>query len=352
MCIAIASFKGVEIPNKQRLRNCFNRNSDGAGFSIATGKEVIISKGYMTFDDFEKAIDKYSKLYDLKESGVLIHFRIKTHGKVSKEQTHPFPISSLDIDLNATDISVDRAMVHNGIIRGYGSYSLSSKLSDTQEFCKEFLYHFEQANKEWWNSAPLVEIVTEELGSKMAILDKSGEIKTFGTGWIQDKEDHVWYSNSNYTASSYCGYGSYNSYNKNTKTKEKDKVAKVENGWDWYKDKVLNGNDTYQKDDFGTVIKGEKFCYLCEIRGEENRKLYKKEGKVEVLISEGTDYTCYLPAISPAGLVYIYDFKARMYVLRTDIVVRTPKKDLYPFNWDGIAWERVDTILTDVKKYS
>lgn len=347
MCIAIASKKGTKIPNKQRLRNCFNKNKDGAGFAIATGKEVIISKGYMTFEDFEKAIDKYSKLYDLTESGVLLHFRIKTHGKVNKSQTHPFPISSLDVDLNATDISTDRAMVHNGVISGYSSYN--SPLSDTQEFCKEFLYHFEQANKDWWNSEPLVDIVTEELGSKMAILDKEGDIKTFGTGWIQDKEDHVWYSNSGYTTPTYRQYGSYHTPSNKKKTEEK--VVKVENGWDWYKDKVATGTDTYQEDDFGMVNDNAKYCYLCEIRGTENRKLYKKEGNLETLMEEGNN-TYYLPSISPAGLVYIYSFEARMYVLRTDIVVRTPKGDLYPFDWDNIKWEEVNTILTDIKKYS
>ena len=43
------SKKGLELPTKEILRNCFNYNSDGAGIMFNDGKQVFIEKGFMDF---------------------------------------------------------------------------------------------------------------------------------------------------------------------------------------------------------------------------------------------------------------------------------------------------------------
>ena len=46
MCIIVSKKKGLELPTKEILRNCFNYNSDGAGIMFNDGKQVFIEKGF------------------------------------------------------------------------------------------------------------------------------------------------------------------------------------------------------------------------------------------------------------------------------------------------------------------
>ena len=45
MCIIVAKKRGLQLPGKETLRNCFNYNSDGAGLMYNYGGEVHIEKG-------------------------------------------------------------------------------------------------------------------------------------------------------------------------------------------------------------------------------------------------------------------------------------------------------------------
>ena len=93
MCIAVYSPKGNNIPCEDYLHNCFDNNSDGAGFAFNLNGHVEIVKGFMTWTDFINTFREYDKSYCLKNRGVLIHFRIATHGKVDAANCHPFPVS-------------------------------------------------------------------------------------------------------------------------------------------------------------------------------------------------------------------------------------------------------------------
>ena len=95
MCIAIYSLKGNEIPNDDILRTCFRNNSDGAGFCFNTdNNQVQIVKGFMDFESFITALHKYDEKYCFKNRGVLLHFRICTHGGTNPSNCHPFTISN------------------------------------------------------------------------------------------------------------------------------------------------------------------------------------------------------------------------------------------------------------------
>ena len=65
MCIIVSKEKGVKLPTKKILENCFNRNSDGAGFMYVKNNQVMIDKGYMTFEDFYKRLKELKKDYPL-----------------------------------------------------------------------------------------------------------------------------------------------------------------------------------------------------------------------------------------------------------------------------------------------
>lgn len=112
MCIAILKPIDKTI-SKETLEICSNNNPDGCGFAYVKDNEVIIKK-FMEFEDFYK---EYSKVETT--STMLIHFRIATHGKVELKNCHPFKLNNR------------MALVHNGIISGYGDKETKT---DTQDF--------------------------------------------------------------------------------------------------------------------------------------------------------------------------------------------------------------------------
>ena len=61
MCIIVAKKKGLELPTKERLKNCFNYNSDGAGIMFNDGNQVFIEKGFMDFNSFYSRLEALDK---------------------------------------------------------------------------------------------------------------------------------------------------------------------------------------------------------------------------------------------------------------------------------------------------
>ena len=176
MCIAIYKPEGKIIPYNT-LKECYDSNPDGAGFMYAEDKQLHIQKGFFSLKDFYK---EYVKHQDKK---AVLHFRIKTHGKIDKTNCHPFAINN----------SV--GFVHNGIINGFGD----SDHSDTIGFNNNVLQPL--VNK-WGNLAifqdPLKDLIEARIGySKLIFLDRHGNHNIFNEHkgvW----DDEVWYSNTSY----------------------------------------------------------------------------------------------------------------------------------------------------------
>lgn len=176
MCIAIYKDKDLTI-SKETLQQCFKSNPDGAGFMYAQDKELHIQKGFFTFDEFYDAYQQHEK------KRAVIHFRIKTHGKIDKANCHPFHIHK------------GLGFVHNGIISGFGN----QEVSDTREFSEGIL---KPLVSKWGNLAifqPAIKsLVENRIGySKLIFLDRHGNAEIFNEQkgvWDQG----VWYSNSSY----------------------------------------------------------------------------------------------------------------------------------------------------------
>jgi predicted glutamine amidotransferase len=75
----------------------------------------------MTLKEFEEAFEKDNKQYG-KKSAFVIHFRIRSQGDKSAENTHPFEIAG-------------GVLIHNGTLDGTGS-EWGVGASDTALFCK------------------------------------------------------------------------------------------------------------------------------------------------------------------------------------------------------------------------
>ncbi len=163
--------------NKATLRRCYDANPDGAGFMYAEDKQLHVKKGYFTFKEFYKEYRPHG------DKQVLIHFRIKTHGPINKDNCHPFLVNS------------GLGFIHNGIITGYGS----NTKSDTIEFNESILQKI--VSKHGNNSLfddPMVELIENVIGySKLVFLDRHGNYRIMNEkkgSW----HDGVWYSNSSW----------------------------------------------------------------------------------------------------------------------------------------------------------
>lgn len=201
MCIAIYSLKGNDIPNEDILKNCYLNNPDGAGFAFNKDGKVQIVKGFMSFDSFISSFKKYNEKYSFKDRGVLIHFRIATHGGVNVGCCHPFPISSNEKLLKKTILVSDYAVIHNGII--FLTADKKSSLSDTMLFIKDYLTKI-SSNRGWFYNKKNTELIYELTDSKMAVLNGNGDITA--TEGFHKGDDGNYYSNTSYKSAHFGFY--------------------------------------------------------------------------------------------------------------------------------------------------
>lgn len=194
MCIAIYSLKGTDIPSEDILKTCFLNNPDGAGFVFNKGGKVHIVKGFMDYKGFMAAFKKYDAEFGFKQRGVLIHFRIATHGGVNVGCCHPFPISPNEKQLKKSKTISDYAVIQNGII--FLTADKKSPLSDTMLFIRDYLTKI-SSNRNWFYNKKNTELIYELINSKMAILNGNGDITA--TEGFHKGADGNYYSNYSYT---------------------------------------------------------------------------------------------------------------------------------------------------------
>ena len=204
MCIICAKAKGVDMPSADTIANMWNRNPDGAGFMYAKDGKVKIHKGFMTLDTLTEALAEVAKTTDLKETGVVMHFRITTHGGTCAANTHPFAITDSVKRLKMTRVGTDVGVAHNGII---SNTPRSKDISDTMEYIASVLAPLKRSNPEFYKDNNLLDLITNTIdGSRMCFLDSDGEIATVGT-WVES--DGLKFSNSSYKGYTYRHYSSY-----------------------------------------------------------------------------------------------------------------------------------------------
>ena len=198
MCIIVAKDKNVAMPSNEIFTNCFNKNSDGAGFMFARKGVIQIRKGYMSIEDFLSAVEE-AKL--LEKEAAVFHFRIGTQGGNIPENTHPFPVSSVMTRLKTLTASTDMGIAHNGISKHFSepfSYKTETDFSDTQKMITDFLAikSFRESLRKG-DSATYALIERLESTSRFAILTSS-KLDRLGKGWEEYKG--AFYSNKSYIA--------------------------------------------------------------------------------------------------------------------------------------------------------
>lgn len=231
MCIIVAKPKGVTLPTKRTLQQCFTNNDDGCGFMYVDKGKVVINKGYMSFGKFYKRLKELKRQFnsDLTDMALVFHFRIGTAGENSPQNTHPYPIT-MDVDkMKKLYLTTDLGIVHNGIIHDYNPTStidIQDDMNDTQCFIRDYVAEFKNLTPTFYkNDFVKQQILLESCDNKFAILDSKEDITIIGKF---ENVDGVFYSNSSYEKDYYYGYTSYtysNGYKAPTSSKNKDKVA-------------------------------------------------------------------------------------------------------------------------------
>lgn len=214
MCVIVYKPKKTMLPSEKILKNCFNNNHDGAGYTFTIKNKVVIRKGYQDFKTFYNDLLKDYNKHNLQYHNLILHFRIGTSGGLTKEKTQPFKITNNVKELNKLYIKNKKtSIVHNGV---FNKFTYNDNLSDTQNYIKDFLQPLLQSdikNK--------VELIKDTLSySKLAMLDHNDNVSLYGEYY---KDNGIYYSNNSYnnytTSATAKKYDFTNHYKKEIDTK-------------------------------------------------------------------------------------------------------------------------------------
>lgn len=278
MCVIIAKTKQGRLPSKETLKRCFNKNSDGAGFMYQDKSQVIIDKGYMNFDSFYNKYQELCLKYnDFENKNLVIHMRISTAGGVTKENTHPYPITDDYKSMKMTQNICNIGVAHNGIISIAKPSEIQEKnsINDTMVFIKAYLNPIYQEWHDCFKNESYTTGINLLTNSRFAVLDKDDNLTLIGD--FQEYEDTL-YSNTSYMyyTSTYSYSYNYDDYdyfdNYNYKTKKDDKKTK--------KDEKDDGSGIYlaaQDGDLFSISEKIPEATIAELRTEEGSIFYYNE---------------------------------------------------------------------------
>lgn len=190
MCIAIylPEFKEID---KETLEICNNSNPDGFGFAFFNDKNELILNKEVDAKKIKRKIDLFSLVRrNFFHRPFLLHFRIATHGKISKPCCHPFKVDE------------DTVFCHNGILDYDYGVNRNSNSSDTMMFNKTILQRIDkkELNKMMaGDNDVLKELLSGYIGdrNKMILLNSKDEVQILNEKkGVWDKG--IWFSNSSY----------------------------------------------------------------------------------------------------------------------------------------------------------
>lgn len=277
MCVIIVKDKEGKLPSKNSLENCFDRNSDGAGFMYVNDKgRLIIDKGYMNFNKFYKKYQKLCKKYNNFEGkNLVMHMRISTAGGVNKSNTHPFEITDSITKMKRLYNNCEIGMAHNGIISIASPTKVQEDLgiNDTMIYIKEYINKIYRSWKNCFKNSAFLKGIELMTHSKFAILDKKDNLYMVGD-FV--KFEGTYYSNTSYEKYNYYNYKNYHYYYDDFYDEYEYENSKNKSGKDEdiiIYDEDNTGNDefsVYDDNDYVLLPNQDEFMQLGEIRTEDH----------------------------------------------------------------------------------
>jgi len=214
MCIISAFPKGTEKSNeytKEFIKNGFDCNQDGSGYMFKRSgeKTITINKGFFNVTDLINAISNENLQ---SEDELVVHHRISTAGKTSKENCHPFVASKSHNEVASLNITTNKPCVtHNGHFSSISKFQdLDRDFSDTYAFVR-YIFSNTEVQRMFFEKDDLFKILTDDIikSSKLAVLSKDNDMVLYGT-FTEDKG--YYHSNSTYCARKKFVYDNYEDY--------------------------------------------------------------------------------------------------------------------------------------------
>lgn len=265
MCIIIMKPSGVEMPSIKTLKKCWKNNSDGCGISITNNNIIYSHKGFMTFESFNDYLQKVGGIYELKDSAVMMHFRITSVGNTIPQQTHPFPIYRTVTRENLESLSFNSKLVfsHNGTM----PITPNRDMSDTQTFAIDYLAQIYKVANDIFNTDTLL-LIENIIKSKLCILKANGDFRLIGN-FIE--HDGVYYSNGTYEEFAYFNYS--NTYQNSwlPTTDKSKKLKSIKNSLELIvrKGEVVDDNSKEMQ----SILDAEEMIYDTEISERVDKDL-------------------------------------------------------------------------------
>ena len=173
MCVIVYEPKGVQL-DRTLLKKCYEANQDGSGLMYVKDKKLVVEKGFFSFA-------AYWKRRKAVKTAVISHFRIATHGKVSKNTCHPYWVKSGRL-----------AVAHNGTLSKHTPKNKEGYESDTQLFIKQVL---SKLPPNFLDYGAIHTLIEDTIGtSKLAFMDKHGDVAIMNES-LGEWKDKAWFSN-------------------------------------------------------------------------------------------------------------------------------------------------------------
>jgi glutamine amidotransferase len=188
MCILIHHPAGTQFSHEQLL-DFFTKNSDGFGAIVKRGDTVEVIK---SIGEFKEINELYLDQVAGHES--VIHFRMKTHGKIDIANCHPY------------EVVPSVWMAHNGIL-STGNHK-DPKMSDTWHYIQDFLKPLLEYDPRLIHNTGFQKMIGSHIGAsnKFAFMNGEGEVVLINEAsgvWHEE----IWYSNTYAWTPWKFGYG-------------------------------------------------------------------------------------------------------------------------------------------------
>lgn len=184
MCLIFTNPAGSEPLAEEIIRDIFTRNKDGYGVMYVQDGALYIDKATGTI---EEAINFYNT-YAALDVDTVFHFRYKTHGAISDDQSHPYVVLANEETGEAI------ALMHNGVLKT-GNYGDVTK-SDTWHFIKDYLTPIAEETPSILFNDAFCNMLGELIGSnRFVLLNEKGNMKIVNEGQGITWGDR-WFSNT------------------------------------------------------------------------------------------------------------------------------------------------------------
>lgn len=190
MCLLFVKPATAEDLTAAQVEDFHRKNSDGYGVMYAKDNKLFICKAIGTAESWVEFYLKHQAIG--KEHGIdmAFHLRMRTHGDVNNENTHPYPVFGFE-----EDSVMPVAMMHNGVLRT-GNNADPSK-SDTWHYIRDYLHVLAKDNPKIIFTDAFRKICGEHIGqgNKFVLMNHLGEMQIINKS--AGKEfNGIWFSNT------------------------------------------------------------------------------------------------------------------------------------------------------------